>query len=71
MSFMRIVVVGPYYLCEVETYGFHYRVSQLDGVLLGQTHEGTFKLKWIQVRGLGRLVKERFTEADTGERMLC
>jgi hypothetical protein len=31
-------------------------------------------LKWTQVKGSGRLVKERFAEAEdesTGERMFC
>ena len=44
--------------------------SPLDGVLLRQTREGMFKVD-TGVKGYGRLVKERFEEADTGERMFC
>jgi hypothetical protein len=41
----------------------------LDGVLLGQTRKGSVFLKWAQMEGKGKLMKEHFTEADTGERM--
>jgi hypothetical protein len=43
----------------------------LDGVFLGQTHERSFIKENMGVKGKGRLEKEHFTEADTGERMFC
>lgn len=54
---------------EVETSGFFGKLVVLDGVLLRQTHEGTFCLSGHRCERLSRLKKGYFTEADTGERM--
>ena len=43
----------------------------LNGVLMEQTRERVVFLKWTQVKGEGRLLKEHFTETDTGDGMFC